>query len=43
MFIDAKTIIAGASLLTALISIGSILIAGYKWFDRQNRQDIDIT
>ena len=42
MFIDGETIIAGASILTALISIGGILIAGYKWFDRQNRQDIDI-
>ncbi len=42
MFIDGETIIAGASILTALISIGGILIAGYKWFVRQNKQDIDI-
>lgn len=42
MYIDAKTIIAAASVLTALITIGSILIAGYKWFNRQNEQDVDI-
>ena len=35
-------IITGASILTELISIGGILIAGYKWFVQQNKQDIDI-
>lgn len=42
MYIDAKMIITCASVLTALITIGGVLIAGYKWFARQNQQDIDI-
>ncbi len=42
MYIDAKTIITVASVLSALITIGGILIAGYKWFAQQNKQDVDI-
>lgn len=42
MYIDAKTIITAASLVTALITLGGIIIGAYKWYDRQNKQDDDI-
>lgn len=42
MYIDAKTIITAASLITALITLGGIIISAYKWYARQNKQDEDI-
>lgn len=42
MYIDTNTIITAASVLGAIITIGGILIACYKWFNRQNKQDDDI-
>ena len=42
MYIDANTIITSASVLGAVVTIGGVLIAGYKWFSRQNKQDEDI-
>ena len=42
MYIDTNTIITAASVLGAIITIGGILIACYKWFSRQNEQDDDI-
>lgn len=42
MYIDANTIITSASVLGAVVTIGGVLIAGYKWFERQNKQDEDI-
>ncbi len=42
MYIDAKAIITAASLLSAVLAIGTALISVYKWYDRQNKQDKDI-
>lgn len=42
MYIDSSTIVTAGSVLTALIAIGGVLIAVYKWVDRQNKQDKDI-
>ncbi len=42
MYIDAKAIITAASLLSAVLAIGTVLISIYKWYDRQNKQDKDI-
>lgn len=42
MYIDTNTIITAASVLGAIITIGGILIACYRWFSRQNKQDDDI-
>lgn len=42
MYINADTIITGVSLLTALGTLITAIIAAYKWYARQNRQDKDI-
>lgn len=42
MYIDAESIITIAALATAIITLGGILIAAYRWYDRQNQQDIEI-
>ena len=42
MYIDANTIITSASVLGAVVTIGGVLVAGYKWFSRQNKRDEDI-
>ena len=42
MYINSQTIITAASVLGALIAIGGTLIAVYKWYAKQNKQDIDI-
>lgn len=42
MYIDTNTIIVTASLLTALVVIFSTIFGIYRWYLRQNRQDIDI-
>lgn len=42
MYINADTIITGASLLTAAGTLLAAIIAVYKWYARQNHQDKDI-
>ncbi len=42
MYVTSETIINAVALLTALITLGGILIAVYKWYARQNQQDIEI-
>lgn len=42
MYIEADTIIKAAALLTALITLGGMAIAVYKWIARQNQQDVEI-
>lgn len=42
MYINANMIITGVSLLTALGTLSTAIIAAYKWYARQNRQDKDI-
>lgn len=42
MYIDTKMIITAASLFTAVITLIGAVIAAYKWYDRQNKQDKDI-
>lgn len=42
MYIDGQTIITAASILGAVVAIGGTLIAIYKWYAKQNKQDIEI-
>lgn len=42
MYINTNTIITGISLLTALGTLITAIIAAYKWYARQNGQDKDI-
>lgn len=42
MYVNVDTIIAAASLLTALVVIFSAVFAVYRWYLRQNQQDKEI-
>lgn len=42
MYIDTNTIITGAALLAAIISILGALLTAYKWYLKQEKQDTDI-
>ena len=42
MYIDTNTIVAAASVITALTVIFSLIFAIYKWYLRQNQQDKEI-
>ena len=42
MYVDIQTIITFSTFLAAVISIGGIIVAIVKWFDKQKQQDIDI-
>lgn len=42
MYIEANTIIMAASLLTALVAIFSAIFAVYRWYLKQNKQDVEI-
>lgn len=42
MYINFETIIQVGKVLGALVLIGGILISIYKWYSRQNEQDIEI-
>ncbi len=42
MYIGADEIITFAAVLSALAVIGGVLIAGYKWYARQQAQDEEI-
>ena len=40
--IDANTIITASAVLTAIVSIGAMFLKGYKWYLKQNEQDVEI-
>lgn len=42
MYVDAQTIIAAAALLGAGTALVGALLAAYRWYQRQNKQDEDI-
>ena len=42
MYVDAETIIMAGSLLTAVVVIFSAIFAVYKWYLKQNQQDVEI-
>lgn len=42
MYVDAETIIMAGSLLTAVVVIFSAVFAVYKWYLKQNQQDVEI-
>lgn len=42
MYVDAETIIMAGSLLTAVVVIFSAVFSVYKWYLKQNQQDVEI-
>lgn len=42
MYVDVNTIIMTGSLLTAVVVIFSAIFAVYKWYLKQNQQDVEI-
>ena len=42
MYVDGDTIIMAGSLLTAVVVIFSAIFAVYKWYLKQNQQDVEI-
>lgn len=42
MYVDVDTIIMVGSLLTAVVVIFSAIFAVYKWYLKQNQQDLEI-
>lgn len=42
MYIGPDEIITTAAVVTAIITLGGLLIAVYKWYARQNQQDVEI-
>lgn len=42
MYIDTKTIITASSVLAAVIAIFSVIFAVYRWYLKQNKQDLEI-
>lgn len=42
MYVDVDTIIMAGSLLTAVVIIFSAIFAVYKWYLKQNQQDVEI-
>lgn len=42
MYVDVNTIIMAGSLLTAAVVIFSAIFAVYKWYLKQNQQDVEI-
>lgn len=42
MYIEWQTIITIAAVLTAIITIFSVIFAVYRWYLKQNKQDADI-
>ena len=43
MYVDTSTIITMASVLTAIGVIGSLLFKLYRWYEKQNKQDVEIS
>lgn len=42
MYVDTNTIIETGKVIGALVLIGGLLISIYKWYDRQNKQDVEL-
>lgn len=42
MYIDTNTIIEAGKVIGAIAIIGGLLISIYKWYDRQNKQDVEL-
>ena len=42
MYVGVETIIMAGSLLTAVVVIFSAIFAVYKWYLKQNQQDVEI-
>ena len=42
MYIDANTIVTTASLVGATLTLGGLVLAAYRWYLKQNKQDADI-
>lgn len=42
MYVDINTIIMAGSLLTAVVVIFSAIFAVYKWYLKQNQQNVEI-
>ena len=42
MYIDAQTIITAAAVLGAVVALLGELLSVYRWYQRQNQQDVDI-
>lgn len=42
MYIDQSTIITAASVITAVTVIFSVVFAIYRWYLKQNHQDVEI-
>ena len=42
MYVDVDTIIMAGSILTAVVVIFSAIFAVYKWYLKQNQQDLEI-
>ncbi len=42
MYINAQTIITVSAVLTAIIAIFSVIFAVYRWYLKQNKQDVSI-
>ena len=42
MYVDVETIIMAGSLLTAVVVMFSAVFAVYKWYLKQNQQDVEI-
>lgn len=42
MYVDTDTIITAASVISALVVIFSAIFAVYRWYLRQNKQDVEI-
>lgn len=42
MYVDVNTVIAAASLLTAVVVIFSAIFAVYRWYLKQNQKDSEI-
>ena len=42
VYVDVNTIIMAGSLLTAVVVIFSVIFTVYKWYLKQNQQDVEI-
>lgn len=42
MYVTSQTIIEVAAIITAIMTIGGVIVAAAKWFFKQHKQDEDI-
>ncbi len=42
MYVDTNTIVEVGKVIGAIAVIGGLLISIYKWYDRQNKQDVEL-